>query len=202
MFVAAWLGGDAREEAATVLERLRAEAPEAPVRWVPPENLHVTLRFLGDVEEDRADDFVRRLGPELSRVAPFEYRLEGLGAFPRRGAPRVVWAGLSQGGRELAAVASRVEQAALEAGVLDRAEDRPFHAHVTLGRPKGHRGLGRLRDLLGELSFRGQTHFLEEVTLAESRLTPRGAVYGAVARLPLGGAGAPRTKRHTEGEAS
>ena len=196
LFVAAWLPAAARAEAAEAAERLRSA--EADVRWVPPENLHVTLRFLGDVEGDRVDDLAGCLSRALVACESFRIRLSGLGRFPSRGAPRVVWAGMEQGKREIASLASVVEKALLNEGFLDRIEERPFRAHVTLGRPRSSRGVGRLLDLLEEVSFRGGTHPLQEVTLAESRLSPRGAEYSAVARFPLDGAAA--SDSNNEGE--
>jgi len=183
LFVAAWLPAAARAEAAEAAERLRSA--EADVRWVPPENLHVTLRFLGDVEGDRVDDLAGCLSRALVACESFRIRLSGLGRFPSRGAPRVVWAGMEQGKREIASLASVVEKALLNEGFLDRIEERPFRAHVTLGRPRSSRGVGRLLGLLEELPFDGRMHLFEEVRLVESRLSPRGANYHTVARFPL-----------------
>lgn len=183
LFVAAWLSEGARREAAGLLERLRER--ESQVRWVPPENLHVTLAFLGDVEEARLPDLVERIARALDGTEPFSYRLGGLGAFPSRGDVRVAWVGLEEGTKELAALASRLTRT-LVAGRYLAPSDRPFAAHVTLGRPKEARGFGRLRELLESLTVAGSEQRLEEVTLAESRLTPRGAKYEAVARVRLG----------------
>lgn len=183
LFVAAWLPPGASREVRDVATRLQES--DADVRWLPSANLHVTLRFLGDVESSRVDDLVACLAAAFESSDAFELRLAGLGRFPRRGAPHVVWAGVEQGARELAALASLAERALLAEGFLDRIETRPFRAHVTLGRPRSSRGVGRLLDLLEEVPFRGGPHPLQEVTLAESRLSPRGAQYSAVARFRL-----------------
>jgi 2'-5' RNA ligase len=183
LFVAAWLPPGAGREARDVAIRLQES--DADVRWVRPANLHVTLRFLGDVESSRVDGLVGCLAAAFESSDAFELRLAGLGRFPRRGAPRVVWAGVEQGVGELAALASLAERTLLAEGFLDRIETRPFRAHVTLGRPRSSRGVGRLLDLLEEVPFRGEPHSLQEVTLAESRLSPRGAEYSAVARFRL-----------------
>jgi 2'-5' RNA ligase len=183
LFVAAWLSEEARREASAMLERLREH--EGSVRWVGPENLHVTLAFLGDVDEARLPDVVERIARALDGTEPFATRLGGLGAFPSRGDVRVVWVGLEEGTKELAALASRIERTLVAGGYLAPSE-RPFAAHVTLGRPKEARGFGRLRELLASLSFASNAQRLEEVTLAESRLTPRGAQYEAIARVRLG----------------
>ena len=182
MFVAAWLGDPDRAQLAAVLDRLRGTG--ADVKWVPPENLHVTLRFLGDIESTCTDELVSLLRGTIEAARAFPFRLAGLGTFPSRGDGRALWAGVARGGRELAALALRVERVLVPAGLLTPT-DRPFRAHVTLGRPRSHRGLGPLRDLLGELRFEGSERLLEEVRLVHSLLSPRGAEYRVVARFPL-----------------
>lgn len=196
LFVAAWLPETAREEASEVLERLRES--DTSVKWVSPENLHVTLRFLGDVEESFLDSMIQRLTKEFASVESFDVRFDGIEMFPKRGAPRVVWIGLERGAREIASLASRTERALLDAGVLSEIEKRPFQAHVTLGRPRGARGLGRLESLLEQVEVRGGMHLLEEVRLVESRLSPRGAEYRAVGRFPLTGRPAASSSPTTE----
>jgi 2'-5' RNA ligase len=188
------MDGPVRQEVAAILDRLRGTG--ADVKWVPPENLHVTLQFLGDVGSERTDELVSLLRGAVEAARAFPVRLAGLGAFPSRGSERVLWAGVARGGEDLARLALRVERVLVPAGFL-APSDRPFRAHVTLGRPKSPRGLGPLRDLLGELRFEGSERLLEEVRLVQSLLSPRGAEYRVVARFPL----APATERE-EGEAS
>jgi len=185
LFVAAWLPPGAAEEAAEVIGRLREHGAEA--RWVPRGNLHVTLRFLGDVDEDLVPVTADALPPVARGIAPFALRLAGLGTFPPRGEPRVAWIGVDAGLEELGRLAVRTEKALLQAGVLPAPDPRPFRAHVTVGRPKRPGGLGRWQNLLRETAFRGGAHPLEEVRLVESRLSPRGAEYVPVARFPLEG---------------
>jgi 2'-5' RNA ligase len=188
LFVGAFLPPDARAEAAAVLGRLRAEGGD--VKWVPPENLHFTLRFLGDVAEEEIEGLFAGVREALAREEAFPIRLGSAGAFPPRGTPRVFWIGLAQGEAQVAAIAARVEGAVRARGFPAERGKRPFRAHVTLGRPRSPRGLGRLAELLAELGCEGGTHLLEEVTLVESRLSPPGATYHAVGRVPLvGGAG-------------
>lgn len=182
LFVAAWPDAALRAELADVLPALREIG--APVRWVPAENLHVTLQFLGDVESSRVAGLTGVLEDALRNVAAFPARLGKLGAFPERGVPRVFWAGFADGARELAALASVTERALLPGGFV-AASERPYRAHVTLGRSKEPRGLERLQRFAEEWSPKGGVHTIAEVRLVESRLDPRGAVYAPVARFPL-----------------
>jgi 2'-5' RNA ligase len=190
LFVAVWVP----EEPARAVGELVAAlgAREGRIRWVPPGNLHATLAFLGDVDADRVADLEARLVRSLAGAGTFVARLHGVGTFPARGDVRVVWVGFEEGTKEIAALASRAERGLAEGGFL-RPDPRPYHAHVTLGRPKEARGFGRLRELLATAAFRGNAFRVEEVTLAESRLTPRGAQYEAIARFRLDGAPAVST---------
>jgi len=182
LFVAAWPGPALRAELADAFPALRNIG--APVRWVPAENLHVTLQFPGDVQVSRLTELADALRNALQDATAFSVRLAGLGTFPEHGAPRVFWVGFADGARELAALASVTGRALLPGGFVS-APLRPFRAHVTLGRSKGPRGLERLATFVKEWSPKGGVHTLAEVRLVESRLTPRGAVYAPVARFPL-----------------
>jgi len=153
-------------------------------RWVRPEGWHVTLRFLGEV----AAEAVAAAAPAWERAAsmaePFSVRLAGLGCFPPRGAPRILWAGVEEtgGGGELARLAREVELAARGLG-LGAEPDRPFRAHVTLGRARP----GARPARPGEIGLvDGVAGRVEHLGLYESRLDPRGARYTALLRFALG----------------
>jgi 2'-5' RNA ligase len=184
LFVAAWVGEAARVEAEEILERLRTVG--ADVKWVAPEQLHATIRFLGAVPEQGLERAVAAVKRAASGHAPFAWGLRRLGSFPERGAPRVVWAGADPGEAGLERLAADVDRA-LVADRLVSPESRPFRAHVTLGRTRSPRGAERLGSLFEELSFRSPPELLEEVSLVESRLTPRGPEYVVRARIPLSG---------------
>jgi 2'-5' RNA ligase len=189
LFVAAWLPEAAAREAARVLDRLQSAGGD--VKWVSPENLHVTLRFLGDTDEGRVPALVAAVSDAAEGVSPFSVVLGAAGTFPPRGTPRVVWLGIGRGAKEIADLARRAEDRLVARGLVGEPETRPFRAHVTLGRPRSSRNLERLTDLLAEVSPEGRAHRLEEVRLVESRLPaggqPGGAKYTAVARVPLTG---------------
>lgn len=156
----------------------------APVKVVPPESLHITLKFLGEVEEGRVDGLTAALASCVDGLEPFALTFRGTGAFPRMSSPRVVWIGVEDAD-PLVAYARRAEDA-LEALGFDR-EKRPFSPHLTVGRVKGSRGRRALTDLLAahrEEPF-GQQR-VEAVKLKKSELRPTGAAYSDVARVGLG----------------
>lgn len=111
------------------LVRLQEKGAEG-IAWTPAEQFHVTLRFLGDVADDRREELDRRLAQV--RVEPFILPVEGVGSFPPKGPPRVVWMGTGNGHPRLFQLRQQVDDALLGAG-LD-VDVRTFHAHITLGR--------------------------------------------------------------------
>lgn len=142
----------------------------------------MTVRFIGGVDENRAQGIAAALQPEL-RVTPFDVTIEGVGSFPDRGAPRVFWAGIAAGVESLAALEQEVT-ARLEACGVAR-EERPSHPHVTLARVRDAAGLraGPLLDGLRGQRF-GTSH-VDAITLFQSRPSPQGHVYVPLQRTAL-----------------
>lgn len=161
-------------------------ASNLPVRWVPPENLHVTLAFLGEVDEQR----IGRIGEALLRVgrehAPLTLKLGGFGAFPDLRRPRVFWVG-AEGGPALQAVQRGVEEALLPLGFPR--DGRAFHPHVTVGRARKHAGPGDFGGLaaLSETVTYERRVGIYAVDLMRSQGGPDGVRYHVLAECPLGG---------------
>ena len=190
-FVAVNLPPDERGRLYDALEPLRARA--LPVRWTPAESLHLTLKFLGRVEDERVAA-VQAVLARIARVAePFDLAVGGLGAFPRLGRPRVWWVGIAPEPRLTAL------QRALDTGLEELGfarEDHPFSPHVTIGRAREDRSAGASGVAAVVASFAFRSHFaVETVDLMESQLSPRGARYVRVCAAPLGGAALASRKR-------
>jgi 2'-5' RNA ligase len=118
------------------------DLPEAGrLRWAVTENLHLTVRFLGATAPDRVPDLVAATEAAAATIAPFTVRLAGAGAFPGADRPRVLWLGIVDGTAELAALAGALGERLVERG-WER-DERPFRAHLTLGRADGVQGAGR-----------------------------------------------------------
>jgi 2'-5' RNA ligase len=170
--------------------KARLDEAAAPLRqqggavsWVRAENLHVTMRFLGGVDEATIGKVREALAEAAAGVAPFRIVLQGFGGFPTARAPRVVWAGVSDGGEQLGALHARVEAALARRRIP--AEGRAFHPHVTLGRAREPRGAGGLAEALGAPGAPlGQT-LVDAIHLMRSDLHPSGARYSVLAREPL-----------------
>ena len=185
LFVAIELNRSVEDSAREVIDELRGRvsslAPRARITWVTPERLHVTVRFIGEADESRSTAIRSVLASRLETPA-FDLLVEGLGAFPERGAPRVFWAGLHDGRQNLIEV-EQVVSRRLDALLLR--EDRPYSPHLTLARVKEPGGLRRAT-LFEGLSDRrlGRTH-VDAITLFESRLSSKGPTYVPLQRTAL-----------------
>lgn len=169
--------------------RRNAEGRGWRASWVPPPNLHVTLKFLGDIDQGLVAPLSDALAAVAQRHAPLRLAVAGVGAFPPHGAPRVLFAQIGAGHDALAALAGDVESAFAELG-LPR-EGRAFHGHVTLARVKhAPHGAGPA-DLAPAqaAALDCGTGQVTELTLYRSDLLRAGAEYHALARHLLGGAG-------------
>lgn len=183
LFVAIELNRDMKRSLQKTIDGLSAFG--RAVRWVTEEQMHVTLKFLGEV--DRGD--VAAVCEACERVAsncqPFEFALESSGCFPAKGRVRVIWGGSSQTCPELLACASGCEDAFEK---LDFArETRPFSTHMTIGRVRQDDTQGRLRMAVDEMVITPARQKVDSMTLFESVLSPRGARYSVVGQYPLGG---------------
>jgi RNA 2',3'-cyclic 3'-phosphodiesterase len=169
-----------------LIDELRAAsatlAPRSRITWVTAERLHITTRFIGHVDDTRADDIRAVLAPPLA-LDPFDLTIAGVGTFPPQGHPRVVWAGLTGGHDRLVAIESTVSERLSRAGVPR--EERPYNPHLTLGRVRDAAGL-RSAPFVGSLrEISVGTTSVDAITLFESRLSPKGPTYVALARTPL-----------------
>jgi 2'-5' RNA ligase len=184
LFVAVALPPPARAALASVCGPLRDSLPSA--RWVPAEQWHVTLWFLGDTVPPQVEPLVSALGTSLDGVAPFSAELGGGGSYPAHRAARVAWIGFADGPGWAALGAAMLETAR----ALGReVEDRPFRPHVTVARPRppwppavARRWRDSLPDRLGD------PFVVSAALLCRSELGPEGARHETLAELSLRGA--------------
>lgn len=155
--------------------------PIAGVNWTRPEQLHVTLRFLGDVPEAQIEPMIARLA--TVQVAPFILPIERTGSFPPGRPPRVLWAGVGSGHPRLFQLRQRLDDAVLASGLpLDV---RTFHPHVTLARCTENAAASALRWLAARKEFTAPPFRVEAFDLYASDLRPEGAVHTLRRRFPL-----------------
>ncbi len=187
LFVAVPLDETLRPAVVDLQRAIAGAWPQAAarVKWVEPENLHFTLKFLGEVPEEHLPSVVEAVR-EVAIRQPFELSIESLGAFPDLRAPRVLWVGVREGARELATLAQHVEEALFRARFPR--EERPFEPHLTIGRIRTggkERGLWQALERLRDAKIGRQR--VEWVVVMESRLGPKGPTYIARAEVRLGG---------------
>jgi len=173
-----------------IREQIRAVSKELqksrmPVRWVKVENIHLTVIFLGSVNEDTIDDIKEKVYYVVKRFSTIKTKLDGVGVFPHWRRPRVIWVGL---GGEIERLSNLRDDLQAELTVLGlREEKRPFRPHLTIGRIKGI--VDRDEELKSILDrYHGLTsdlHHLNEFILFKSDLKPDGPVYTKMAVWPL-----------------
>ena len=146
-FIALKLSDEIKEEFSRLEEKLKTA--EADVKWVKPHNIHLTLKFLGDVEESKIGQIKNQL--------------------------RVLWVGLDRGSSEAEKIAKSIEDNLEKIGFPK--EERPFSAHFTFGRVKSGKNKNKLKELISSLEVRPKSCAIKHITLFQSTLTPKGPIY-------------------------
>jgi 2'-5' RNA ligase len=167
----------------TLTEKLRVTG--ADVKWVPTGNLHLTLKFLGNTPEENLPAIKDHVQAAASRSPNFMAALSGVGVFPSRNKPRIIWIGIL-GSDEILHLQGNIEENLQTMGY--EPESRPFKAHLTIGRVMSMRGkelLLRELDALKETVF-GEFR-VDDVSVMKSELKPSGARYTSLYTIPLGG---------------
>ncbi len=168
-------------------EQLRSAS--ASLKVVSTDQLHLTMKFLGETEEGLVPEIVTAIREACTEVRPFQITVRGTGAFPSLSRMNVIWVGV-EGAEPIGRIASDLEGSLESLGFA--AERRPWKAHVTLARVKGHRDLDRVRRILetrrDELFG---SHRVDRIHLKESVLTAGGAQYSVVATVVLGNSTGP-----------
>ena len=162
------------------LKRLKIRA-----RWVRPENIHLTLKFLGDVNPDDIDKIGTAMAGAAIDCLPVTVSVRGIGVFPGIKRPRVIWVGLGGDTQSLLALQSRLEQKL--AGAEFPKDKRLFKAHLTLGRIKQSVTPAVIRQMISEYASLNSDEFIcDQIFLFKSDLKPSGAVYSKLKQTNLG----------------
>ncbi len=166
-----------KEELAQLQERLRDSG--ADVKWVRPGNIHLTLKFLGNVAEERISEIASILDNLARNNKPFAISLFKVGCFPRLESPRVVWVGIDQGCSEAERIADTLEDELEKLGFLK--EKRKFSAHLTLGRVRSPKNRKNLVEKIKALDYKSSARMnVCKLTLFKSTLTSQGSIYTAL----------------------
>ncbi len=171
-----------KEGMTRVRDQLRSAAVEAS--WSRPEGVHLTLKFLGEVGEDRTPEIMRALTLALEGMERFRLSIQGVGAFPNPASARVVWLGIAGEVERLVALQSAVERALVDMGM--EPDDRPYTPHLTLGRVKRIRRRAQWLKELETIKDAALPGFdVASVSLVKSELRQTGAVYSQLGTVAL-----------------
>ncbi|MBI5574388.1 MAG: RNA 2',3'-cyclic phosphodiesterase [Elusimicrobia bacterium] len=203
LFIAVNIKTETKNKIACIQSALKKSCDS--VKWTSPENLHLTLKFLGEVDDNKKDLISEKLKQAVVGIKKFEIDFEKIGVFPSETAPRVLWLGCGCGKIELENLARKIESLLTEPDGLDlEKEKRPFSAHFTLGRfksptcsPRIHSGVSpdkkigvnsankKLFNIVKKMAIEKISDVVEAVYLMKSTLTPRGPVYEVVEKFEL-----------------
>jgi 2'-5' RNA ligase len=172
-FIAVDISDRQREEVGAILDKLMDY--DVRVKWVKIDNVHVTLKFLGDTDDEILPDLYGAIGDAVSNQKAFDLSLEKLGCFPNAHRPRVIWVGIKDGYDGLRELSREIERAVEPFGF--KPEKRKFSAHLTIGRVKDARNIESLtRDVSG-IDFSSSATTVSKVVFYQSTLRPQGPIY-------------------------
>jgi 2'-5' RNA ligase len=186
-FVAIELAGAVKKRARQLVDRLRIT--DSTITWVQPDNMHLTLKFLGDVPEIETPDVCRVVANAAASIEPFEIIFRGSGAFPSAENPRTLWLGVEEGREELIELQAAIEEG-LHRDLGFAKEGRRFQPHLTIGRVKhvDPAEAERVTELLrANADFDGDLSVVDEVVTFASFLGREGPTYNALNHAPLSG---------------
>lgn len=174
LFVAVEISEEIRKKLGGFQDKLKKA--NADVGWVAPENLHITLKFIGSIDEEKIDEVVRIIKDSVACTKPFDLNYMGVGTFPTEKNPRIIYADAIDPGGILAKIHEKLDNQLVALGV--KHEDRQFEAHLTVGRIKTRKNVKKLIEILN--SYNGFHFGLEQVTrivLMKSDLLQKGPIY-------------------------
>ncbi|MCX5707048.1 MAG: RNA 2',3'-cyclic phosphodiesterase [Candidatus Omnitrophica bacterium] len=158
----------------------------ADLKLVKPENIHLTLKFLGEIDENKLTKISPILETLLQNKTAFQIKLSSLGTFPKINSPRVVWVGMALGEQEVKIIAGELEEKLEKIGIPK--EDKPFSSHITIARVKSGLNKEKLVQAINDLG-KDYTQSLEftaeKITLFKSTLMPTGPIYEVLKEINL-----------------
>ena len=183
-FIAVEIDDAIRASAVALQEALAKTGAE--VKWAAPDTMHITLLFLGEVDDRELHSVCRAVKEVAATEPPFPLRVSGVGAFPTPRRPKILWAGITDGATELKRLYDKLEAKLLDLGCY-RKEERGYTPHLTLGRVKGEAdGFALARELPKRLAWDGGRTVVDEVLVFASELKPDGPEYTVIGRAELG----------------
>jgi len=176
-FIAIELPKEIRDSLANLQDKLKSTG--ADVKWVEPNNIHLTLKFLGEIDDQKLDKITSILENIAKDKSSFHSCISSIGAFPRISSPRAIWVGIDKGNNETKEITKQLEEKIEKSGIPK--EDRPFSSHITIGRTRSALNLQKLaqelKTLENNLGIKVAEFDVTKITLFKSTLTPKGPIY-------------------------
>jgi 2'-5' RNA ligase len=183
LFCAIDIPSQVREPLAQHIVNLREKVPEASATWNRPENIHLTIKFIGEVTQPRADDLSQAASRAVAGMTRFEFEVGGAGSFPKQGLPKVLWIGIGDSSRKLSELYKRLEEECTSEGFSK--EQREFHPHLTVARLRKSHGARTLAAAHKEQGFPSLIVPVLELLVIRSELSSQGSKYTVISRHPL-----------------
>jgi len=173
LFIATPISRQVETELANIIHQLKSAAGN--VKWVKPENIHLTIKFLGETDESVVEHLSEMIDKTSRETKILEFRISKLGGFPNLIRPRALWAGLDGDHAELERLAIKIDERVHKLGY--ERETRKFRPHLTLGRVKKPQALPQLAHFIESYKIEAMPFQIDRLTLFKSTLTPRGPIY-------------------------
>jgi len=180
-FIAVHLPDNVREQISLFESRLKRL--DSDVKWIRPNNMHITLKFLGDIKQEQIESIANVMFDTAKPIEPFEIIVQGVGAFPNASRPRVLWLGIQSEGKVLENMASELDQ--MLSRLYFKTDNRVFKPHLTLGRVKSQRKIEEVIQVLFQEGFESRPFCVNHIHLMQSRLKPSGAEYQVLKSIQL-----------------
>ena len=189
VFCAVALPRDLHDRLTTHINHIREAVPDARASWSRADNIHLTLKFLGDISLPQVEKLSQAAARSVEDIAPFKIVLEHTGVFPPHGSPRVLWIGVNDLEGKLGELHARLEEAAARLGF--QKEPRPFHPHLTLARLRKRQHARTLASAHKSMEFEPAEMAVSELLVIRSELSSEGSKYTVISRHSLGSSGKP-----------
>ncbi len=181
-FIAIELTEEVRDKLINIQANLKQAG--ADVKWVKKNNIHLTLKFLGNIGSDNIENVTKALEELGNNNSRFTAELSEIGAFPRMDSPRIIWIGVEKGAKKLCDIVEGLEDLLEKIGLPK--EEKEFHPHITLGRVKSSFNKIHLIKKLKEITLQDKNVLnIEKLTLFKSTLTPKGPIYEVLKEINL-----------------
>jgi 2'-5' RNA ligase len=177
LFISIELPDDVKKKIKSILDELAKCDPK--IKWVSTENLHITLKFIGEVKEEKVEEIIQRVRDSIRTQSSFTASFSELGTFPGGKYPRVVWLGIEKGKDEISGIVANIDTSLSDMGI--EKEKREFTSHITLGRVKEKRANKLLIDKIEKLSLPDLDEIkVDKISIMQSKLTPKGPIYSVL----------------------